>query len=391
MRVLVQLLLVAIVLLAGVKGAAVLGQRPDAGERPAEAIAPPLVETVRAVAQEYVPLIQGTGEARPRQRAWVVPEVAGVVQWVSPEFVPGAILEQGAPLLRLDATDLELEVEGRKADLARASARLAQEEALAAQAAEEQRILGVAEPSPLALRQPQLQESRAAQEAALVGLRRAEEDLTRLEVVVPFQATVLSVDVGVGQLVQRGNRLGELGEVAMAEVSVPLRDRDVVHLPFDLRQGLTPLAPLACEVVTSIGGRRMAIPASVHRIDGALDPRSRMVKVILQVPDPYGLLDQDRLPLFSGSHVEAEIQGTPLEGAMLVPRTAVFPGDTVWVVVEEGRLAKRSIQVAWRTRDEVVATGGLVEGDRIVVSPLTNPVEGMVVRLLPGELEASRE
>ena len=114
MRVLVQLLLVAAVLAGGWKASTILADRGEVGGRPTEAIVAPLVETQTPTRAPFIPVLQGTGETRPSRRAWIVPEVAGVVRWVAPGLVQGALVQTGEPLLRLDPTDLELERERLK-------------------------------------------------------------------------------------------------------------------------------------------------------------------------------------------------------------------------------------------------------------------------------------
>lgn len=387
MRVLVQLLLVALVLFGGWKASAALADRGEVGGRPSEAIVAPLVETQAPTYAPFVPVLQGTGEARPSRRAWIVPEVAGVVRWVAPGLVQGALVQEGEPLLRLDATDLELQRDRAQAEVDRARARAAQETALAEQAAREQALLGVEEPGELALRKPQQAEALAAVRAAEAALAVVLHDLERLELRAPFDAAVQSVEVGLGQLVQRGNRLGELTSTDVLEVVVPLRDRDLAHLPFTVGQGLAPEEAVPCELTADFAGQRVPFEARLTRIEGSLDPRSRLVRVVLEVQDPYGLAAPRPVPLFSGSHVEASIQGRAIDNALLLPRSALGPGDVVWVAEDEGRLARREVTVAWRTRESVVVTGGLAEGERVVVSPLANPLEGMAVRLLPRDVE----
>lgn len=387
MRVLVQLLLVAAVLAGGWKASTILADRGEVGGRPTEAIVAPLVETQTPTRAPFIPVLQGTGETRPSRRAWIVPEVAGVVRWVAPGLVQGALVQAGAPLLRLDPTDLELERERAQAEVDRARARASQEAALAEQAAREQALLGVEEPGDLALRKPQQAEALAAVRAAEAALAVVNQNLGRLELRAPFDATVQSVEVGLGQLVQRGNRLGELASTDALEVVVPLRDRDLAHLPFAVGQGLAPSETVPCELAADFAGQRVSFEARLARIDGSLDPKSRLVRVVLEVQDPYGLATPRPVPLFSGSHVEASIQGRAIENALLLPRSALGPGDVVWIAEDEGRLARREVTVSWRTRDSVVVTAGLGEGERVVVSPLANPVEGMAVRLLPRDVE----
>jgi multidrug efflux pump subunit AcrA (membrane-fusion protein) len=54
-------------------------------------------------------------------------------------------------------------------------------------------------------------------------------------------------------------------------------------------------------------------------------------------------------------------------------------------VDEGGRLEFRPVDVVRRDAGRVVITAGLVEGDRVVLSPMESPVEGMTVRTAAAE------
>ena len=65
----------------------------------------------------------------------------------------------------------------------------------------------------------------------------------------------------------------------------------------------------------------------------------------------------------------------------MIPRTALHDGNTVFLA-EEGRLARRRVQVARFRYDEAVIGAGLRPGDRLVVSVLSAPIVGMKLRAL---------
>jgi hypothetical protein len=64
----------------------------------------------------------------------------------------------------------------------------------------------------------------------------------------------------------------------------------------------------------------------------------------------------------------------------VLPRAALREGDVVHVVDAEDRLRLRAVEVLRRHRDEVVLTGGLAPGERVSLTPLAAPVEGMLVK-----------
>ena len=74
-----------------------------------------------------------------------------------------------------------------------------------------------------------------------------------------------------------------------------------------------------------------------------------------------------------------------MNDVVVVPRAAVHAGDVVHVVDEKDRLRFRSIGILRREHDRVLVNDGLRGGERVAISRLAIPVEGMRVRpLAPG-------
>jgi hypothetical protein len=106
-----------------------------------------------------------------------------------------------------------------------------------------------------------------------------------------------------------------------------------------------------------------------------------MVTAVARVEDPYGRQARPpRAPLAVGLFVEAEIEGRPAGPVYLIPRAAMRGPDRVMVVDAEDRLRLRPAQVARLEGERAVLRGGVEPGDRVCVSPLDAPVDGMRVR-----------
>jgi hypothetical protein len=101
-----------------------------------------------------------------------------------------------------------------------------------------------------------------------------------------------------------------------------------------------------------------------------------------------------------GMYCRVELPPDPLFNSYWVPRQAVH--DDRWVFVVDGqgaadgagRLARREVTPLRVIGDEVLIhhaglgelhSASLRAGDRLVVSPLTKPVEGMRVRAVPNQ------
>lgn len=117
----------------------------------------------------------------------------------------------------------------------------------------------------------------------------------------------------------------------------------------------------------------------VLRLLGDVDPVGRMARVIIAVDNPMGE-EGKGLPLLLGAFVNVEAKGRAITNAIAIPREALRPNDTVWVMTPQKTLEIRKVEVALRQRDDVLIQSGLKPGDAIITSRIETPVSGMPVR-----------
>ncbi len=333
-------------------------------------------QLVRAEARQAV--VNATGLIAPGREVSVIPEVSGRIVFVSSRLVPGGRFEAGEVMARIDERDYELAVDQQRGLVRSSELELEMERARQTIAAEEWRLLGGGgDPSPLVLRQSQLAAAEMNLNANRSALARAQLGLERTELRAPFNATVLSESVDEGQVVGPQSQVARLIGTDNVRIllSVRLEDLVLIDVPVDgeagssvlLRQRLGP-----GRVVERTG--RVA-----HRVD-ELDPETRRAQILVFVENPMEA--DDALPLLPGAFVDAEIRGRSIEGAIAVPRGAVYDGNTVWVLSAESTLERRTITPVWGDGAFVYVTEGLKDGASLVLSPLVNPVEGAPARSL---------
>jgi len=63
-----------------------------------------------------------------------------------------------------------------------------------------------------------------------------------------------------------------------------------------------------------------------------------------------------------------------------LPRHVVHPGDVVYTVNDE-RLKIKPVRVLHTHQETVIITEGLSDGERIIKSPLSSPMDGMLLRI----------
>ncbi|MEO1369086.1 MAG: HlyD family efflux transporter periplasmic adaptor subunit, partial [Acidobacteriota bacterium] len=205
-------------------------------------------------------------------------------------------------------------------------------------------------------------------------------NLERAVIRAPFDALVRSRRVGLGQYLRPGQVLAQIQEVGVAEVRVPLTEAQLAALdPQILRPALRSDGPTA-RVRARLAGLDVERTGRVLRTEGALDAASRMLTLVIQVPDPLALRT-DGEPLVPGQFVDVHIAGRRADSAALVPRESLLDGDRIFVV-EGGELRRREVDVLQVRGEHVIVGGGLAAGDRVNISPALGALDGTPVEVL---------
>jgi hypothetical protein len=106
-----------------------------------------------------------------------------------------------------------------------------------------------------------------------------------------------------------------------------------------------------------------------------------MVRLVVEVDDPYGDIQSEREALKVGMFVDVDIVGRQVEGVRVLPRMVLRPGNTVWTAGPAGLLKLRSATVVRTMGEDVVVRFDMAADERVVLSQLSGVTEGMKVRL----------
>ena len=124
---------------------------PEKKEEPPRALS----VFVHSVNRSDIPLkVTTQGEVRARTQVDIVAQVSGRIVEVSPEFIEGGVVKPGDPLVVIESTDYEFAVKSSRAQVAEAEVRLQQ--ALADADVARKQLRDSKDPSPLALKKPQV-------------------------------------------------------------------------------------------------------------------------------------------------------------------------------------------------------------------------------------------
>lgn len=347
----------------------------------------PMVETMLVRLEDRPVTVTGTGTVMARRQVEIIPQVNGMVTEMAPRLVQGAFFEQGDFLVKIEETDYVQDLEQARADLAKAELDLALVEGQAAIARREWRMLRdqeEGEPPPLVVYEPQLASAKATVASARAKVRLAEINLERTRITAPFNCFVRTKEVDLGQYLRSGTMILEVVGTDRVEVVVPLTQDDLAWLDIPRRQNGQGSEAL---VTMQVGDEELRWHGFVSRVMGEVDARTRMVNVAIIIDDPYGLQRRNgpEQELAVGSFVHVRVDGRHVKQAARIPRSALKMGDQVWLVTRDNTLTLRSVEVIRKEKDMVLITGGLTQGERLMLTSVNGAAEGMVVRLRQGD------
>jgi multidrug efflux system membrane fusion protein len=339
------------------------------GRTPQQAAAPPpmQVPVMTAVAQT-VPIYRSfPGTTQALRTVPIQARVTGYL--VEQGAVDGADVASGALLYRIDPQDYQAAFARAQASLAQANASLqysrvsqGRNETLAHQGWVSQDTSDQAN-STFHQGQASLANNDAAvQEAAL--------NLSRTEIRAPFAGRISDSQVFTGSLISvAGATLNTLVQLDPIYVSFNPAE---VNLPMITQQQKR--API--EAAVSQNGGRPSHIGTLTFIDNQVSQSTGTILLRATIANP----DHALLP---GEYVTVTLHLGDLEGAILVPQSAVGStqiGRTVMIVDKDNKVAQRLVKLGDSEGDMIVVTDGLNPGERVITGQLQKIKAGAVVQ-----------
>jgi len=324
----------------------------------------PLITSEPLQPIEYTTQIAAAGVLTPAEQTDIAFEINGKVNWLHEAFIEGGIVNKGTLLASLDDYDYQITVVQQQAALASAEAQLAEEIARAKVAKEE--WAKSPDPTPIALREPQVASAKAQVKAARAMLELAQKNLARTRYYAPYDALITQRNTGLGQVIRNGETLGQIVNLSFGEIRVPIASFDRPFLP-----------GLPAENVTIIADTRHRA-GTLTRHTGQFSATTRMASYIVRVDDPYAI-QSDLEPLYFGQFFEIQIPGKTLTNVLKLPQEWVR-NNRVWLVNSEQTLIEQPVNVLRQEQNHVLITAELQHNSRIVKQLPEYPQHGMLVR-----------
>ena len=306
------------------------------------------VEVAQAEVRTLRETVEAVGTSRAKQSIEIVPETDGRV--VELGINPGASVEKGAVLVRLDDTIA-------RADLVEAEARLTEREQALSRITQLRRTNAVAEAA--------LEEATARLAEARAQLDRARQRLTERTILAPFAGVVGLAEVDEGARVSAGTVITRLDDLSEIEVEFALPE--TLFAQIKIGQQVT---------ASSAAFPGQSFTGEIEAVDSRIDPISRAFRARAVIPNPQGTLP-------SGMFMSLDLIIDEADHLVVPEEAVIFQAAETYVFALDGDVAKRIAVNTGARRDGMVALlDGLEAGTRVIVRGLHRVRDGGQVQIL---------
>ena len=352
-----------------------LGQvKPD----PVEELPPPDVIIEILTPKDFQVQISSNGTTTPLTQTVLTAEVGGEVIYRSKKFAEGASVIEGEILAKIDDTDLQLQYKNALLQLANAEVQYSLQLAEAEVAKEAWDKIGDGVASDLTLKKPQLKQAQALLEVAKAQVSSAAKKLNKTEIIAPYAGRIQNVNIDLGTTIIPGQPVGAMYTSSEIEITLAVKDNDLqfLSIPMDGRK-LNPSEQASVVIESFYKGKTQSWEGKLERVDGVIDPITRMINLIAVFKNDFIETDKPNLPI--GLFVEAKIDGITLKNIFEIPINSISKDDEVYIVDKDNQLELRKLTVLKKYSEFVIIKDGLRAGERIVTSKLSTASNGIKV------------
>ena len=298
--------------------------------------------------QPYVDRFTALGTAKANESIEVTARISSVVERIA--FEEGQEVKAGDLLVELDNDEITADLAVSQAALQKVASQFARREQLA-----ETRVISEAE----------LEELAAEVAMAKAEVRAAEARLRNSVIRAPFAGTVGLRRISPGELVGTEDIITTLDDTATMklEFTVPETYLDAMR------------AGMPIGATTSIYPDEVFAGFVAH-IDTRIDPVTRAVRVIAEMPNPERII---RPGMFLTIAVERD-----RDSVLLVPEEALMPrqGRQYVYVVEDGKAVEREVALGVRAPGLAEIREGLDSGALVITEGAQKVRSGMAVNVI---------
>ncbi len=392
-----------------------------------------LVNAIVASPVDVVPRIQGYGEVEP-DRVWrSVSQVSGKIIWKSEKLKSGEFFKAGQLMLRIDDKGPKLAIQKGLAEIKKYQSKIEELEsnkknmelryailkkvyafnnkkltrqkklfiskAVAAATVDEEEINVLQQQSTIAalatnikLIPAQIAYQQAELASAKANLKQFKLDLSYTEISAPFDCRVRTVSIGNDQYLTSGQEMFIADaidkveipvQVSMNQLSMLINPAGKTKVEENKKRAKENKRVNEWNITVQVNGgtKKYSWEGRFLRIASGVDTSTRMLNMIIGVPEPYHRnINNLKPPLEIGQFCSVKIRGKVVKNLLVIPRYALHD-SSVYIADKNSRLEIRTVKTGFNIEQYTIIESGLKPGEKIIVSDIVPAVQGMRLRL----------
>ena len=218
--------------------------------------------------------------------------------------------------------------------------------------------------------------------------------LSRATIKAPYAGRILTKNVDIGQFVNTGSMLAETYATDFINVELPLslKQYELLGMPEAFRNKEVSPTDLPSVTLTNPDSiKKDSWQGKVVRTSAALDAQSRQINVIVRVNNPYEARDGISAPIRIGQYLKAKIAGKRFNNVYVLPPVSVIYNREIRLL-KEGKISIVPVDVIWNSAEStVVRSDSQIEGETLILTNLTQAVNGMSVLTVEQQREQNKQ
>jgi RND family efflux transporter MFP subunit len=329
------------------------------------------VETANFKETDYRIRIPAWGFVEPRDTIDIRTEISGKVIHVPAGIYPGAAARKGILLFSIDARNHRNNLAEATAATKQARQALKIEKGRQVIARTEWEMLNNFKwwehhNETLALRKPQLEEREAALVMATARQAQAALDVERTRITAPCDGLILKENLAKGRIL----------------------NTDEVALQIACTECYQIMALFSPSYALDPAGRVVEIKVGPNRYKGTV--KSVLPQINPETRQKQALVEFRCESISLGAYASLTLLGQSFKDVVVLPKEALRPGNTAWVLNESSTLEVRPVTVLAQDMLNVVIGKGLTGHDQVILSHIAGPLQGMELQQVTFVVEGSQ-
>ncbi len=218
--------------------------------------------------------------------------------------------------------------------------------------------------------------ARIAQQDAIISrltqtVALADRRLTETKLTAPFNAYLTNITTQTGRTITANDTVATLIDRDWIEARFVLTNEQYGRIV----SAEGSLVDRPVDVSWVLGDTRFTYKAKIAQVGAQISSDSGGIEIFARVTD-----SSKPVPLRPGAFVEVSLPDRKFDGVFKLPAVALYDGDTVYVVIE-GRLQPRKVKVVGVSGAELLVSGEIESGAKVITTRLSKPGAGVQVEL----------